>query len=95
MNQFTRRIIGLGVHAGNVDGVALYCMFNKAISKNGLPKQLSTDNDPLFQYHQWKAILSILDIEEIKSVPHVPLSHLFVERLIGTIQREHLDQTLF
>src|SRR5262245_43007192 len=34
-------------------------------------------------------------IQEIKTVPYVPLSHPFVERLIGTIRREHLDQTLF
>ena len=32
---------------------------------------------------------------EIKTVPFVPLSHPFVERLIGTIRREYLDQTLF
>ncbi len=34
-------------------------------------------------------------MEEIKSVPYVPLSHPFVERLIGTVRREFLDQTLF
>jgi hypothetical protein len=28
-------------------------------------------------------------------VPYVPLSHPFVERLIGTIRRECLDRTLF
>ena len=28
-------------------------------------------------------------------MPHVPLSHPFVERLIGTIRREFLDQVLF
>jgi putative transposase len=28
-------------------------------------------------------------------VPYVPLSHPFVERLIGTVRREYLDQTLF
>ena len=33
MDQFTRRIIGFGVHAGDVDGVALCRMFNTAISK--------------------------------------------------------------
>jgi len=27
-------------------------------------------------------------------MPHVPLSHPFVERLIGSIRRELLDQTL-
>jgi putative transposase len=32
---------------------------------------------------------------EIKTVPYVPLSHPFVERLIGTIRREYLDRTLF
>ena len=33
--------------------------------------------------------------EEIKMVPQVPLSHPFVERLIGTIRREYLDRVLF
>ena len=28
-------------------------------------------------------------------MPYLPLSHPFVERLIGTIRREFLDQTLF
>ena len=32
---------------------------------------------------------------EIKAVPYVPLSHPFVERLIGTIRREFLDHVLF
>jgi hypothetical protein len=40
------------------------------------------------------ANLRILEINEIKTVPHVPLSHSFVERLIGTIRREFLDQVL-
>ena len=34
-------------------------------------------------------------MKEIKTVPHVPLPHPFVERLIGTIRREYLDGTLF
>ena len=33
--------------------------------------------------------------EEIKSVPYAPVSHPFVERLIGTIRRELLDRALF
>jgi putative transposase len=44
---------------------------------------------------QWQANLRILDVEEIKTVPYAPLSHPFVERLIGTIRRECLDRTLF
>ena len=39
--------------------------------------------------------MRILEIDEIKTVPHVPLSHPFVERLIGTMRREFLDQMLF
>ncbi len=74
MDQFTRRIIGFGVHCGDVDGVALCRMFNKAISRKGTPKYLSTDHDPLFEFHRWKANLRILDVDEIKSVPYVPLS---------------------
>ncbi|MCX7119016.1 MAG: integrase core domain-containing protein [Gammaproteobacteria bacterium] len=31
----------------------------------------------------------------MKSVPHVPTSHPFVERLIGTIRRELLDNMFF
>ena len=42
-----------------------------------------------------QANLRILDVEVIKTVPYVPLSHPFVERLIGTIRRECLDRTLF
>jgi len=34
-------------------------------------------------------------VEEIKTVPDIPWSHPFVERLIGTIRREFLDQILF
>jgi len=95
MDQYTRRIIGFAVHAGNVDGPALCRMFKDATSRQGWPKYISSDNDPLFQYHQWKANLRVLEIEEIKSLPHVPMSHPFVERLIGSIRRELLDQTLF
>ena len=37
----------------------------------------------------------MLEVEEIKSVPYAPVSHPFVERLIGTIRREYLDRVLF
>ena len=95
MDQFTRRLIGFGVHAGDVDGVALCRMFNQVISGKKPPSYLSSDHDPLFEYHQWQANLRILEIEPIKTVPYTPISHPFVERLIGTIRREFLDQTLF
>ena len=95
MDQFTRRIIDFGVHSGIVDGVALCRMFQRAIRCPDLPKYLSTDHDPLYRFHQWQANLRVLEITEIKTVPLVPLSHPFVERLIGTIRREYLDHILF
>ena len=95
MDQFTRRIIGFGVHAGDVDGPSLCRMFNSAIRGTQAPRYLSSDHDPLFEFHRWKANLRILDVTEVKTVPYVPLSHPFVERLIGTIRREFLDQVPF
>ena len=95
MDQCTRRIVGFGVHRGVVDGVALCRMFNRATRGQPAPTYLSSDHDPLYRFHQWQANLRILDVKEIKTVPYVPLSHPFVERLIGTIRRECLDRTLF
>src|SRR5580698_3072171 len=96
MDQFTRRIIGFGIHAGTVDGIALCRMFHDATRHHrSMPKFLSTDNDLLYRFHQWQANLRVLDVREIKTVPYVPLSHPFVERLIGTLRRECLDRTLF
>jgi hypothetical protein len=69
-------------------------MFNAAVHGQGVPRHLSTDHDPLFESHQWTANLRILEIDEIKT-PYVPLSHPFVERLIGTMRREFLDHVLF
>jgi putative transposase len=95
MDQFTRRLVGIGVHCGAVTGADLCYMFNAAIHGQGAPRQLSMDHDPLFEAHRWKANLRILEIDEIKTVPNVPLSHPFVERLIGTMRREFLDHVLF
>ena len=95
MDQCTRRIVGFGVHRGVVDGVGLCGMFNRATRCQPSPRYLSSDHDPLYRFQQWQANLRILDVKEIKTVPYVPLSHPFVERLIGTIRRECLDRTLF
>lgn len=95
MDQYTRQIIGFSVYAGHVDGPMLCRMFSQATAKKRWPKRISSDNDPLFLYHRWKANLRVLEIEEIKSLPHVPMSHPFVERLIGSVRRELLDHTFF
>ncbi len=65
IDQFSRRIIGFAVHSGHCDGIAYCRMFNEIISGKTLPKYLSSDNDPLFLFHRWKANLRILEIEEI------------------------------
>ena len=70
-------------------------MFQRAIRASALPKYLSSDHDPLYRFHQWQANLRVLGVSEIKTVPYVPLSHPFVERLIGSVRREYLDRTLF
>jgi putative transposase len=70
-------------------------MFNKAICRMGHPRYLSSDHDPLFEYHRWRANLRVLGVEEIKTVATMPLSHPFIERLIGTTRREFLDHRLF
>jgi hypothetical protein len=82
MDHYTRRIIGFGIHADIVNGEALCRMF-------------SSDHDPLYRFHQFEANLRILGVMEVKTVPYVPCSHPFIERLIGTIRRECLDRLLF
>ena len=96
MDQFSRRIVGFAVHVGQLDGPAVCRLFGKAIyGKSAFPCRLSTDHDPLFEYRQWKANLRILEISEVKTVPYVPLSHPFIERLVGTFRRELLAQVSF
>ena len=48
MDQFTRRIIGFGVHAGDP---ALCCMFNHVVLGKSAPRYLSSDYDPLFRFY--------------------------------------------
>jgi transposase InsO family protein len=95
MDQHTRRRIGFGIQAGVVNGDALCRMFKHAIQAAGIRKYLSSDHDSLYRYHQWQANLRILGVNEIKTFPYVPISHPFIERLIGTIRRECLDHSLF
>ncbi len=95
MDVFTRRIIGFGIEREYIDGVSVCRMFNQAVASQPRPKHVSTDHDPLFRFHRWLASLRVLEIDEIKSVPYVPVSHPFIERLIGTVRREYLDRRFF
>jgi len=96
MDQCTRRIIGFGIQADVVDGLALCRMFKQAIrGVTTVPRYLSSDHDPLYRFHQWEANLRILGVTEIKTNPYVPLSHPFVERLIGTFVLDNKRRVLW
>lgn len=86
---------GFGIPAGPVTGPVLCRMFSEAMTGACPPQYLSTDHDPLFQFRRWKANRRILDVEEIKTIPFTPVSHPFIERLIGTLRREYLDRSFF
>jgi len=95
MDQFSRKIIGFATVKGPPSGVSACVMFNRILTDKTPPKYLSHDNDPLFRFERWISNMSTLGIEEIRSVPYIPWSHPFVERLIGTLRRELFDRTLF
>ena len=95
IDAFTRRIVGFGIGGETIDCPTVCRMFNRAIAGHAPHDRISTDHDPLFRFHRWLANLRILEVKEIKSVPFVPTSHPFIERLIGTIRREYLDHTFF
>lgn len=95
MDQHTRAIVGFAIQPIAVDGAAICRMFNEIISGIQSPKRLSFDHDPIFKYEQWMRNLGILEIDPIRTIPYVPVSHPFVERQIGTIRREYLDNLFF
>ena len=95
IDVFTRRIIGFGIGSEYVDGVAAMPHVQSGHCRQRAAGTVSTDHDPLYRFHRWLANLRILEVEEIKTVPHAPMSHPFVERLIGTIRREYLDRMFF
>ena len=72
MDLFTRRFVGFAVAPAPIDGIRVCRMFNRAVAAQPLPKYLSTDHDPLFRFHRWRANLRVLDVGEIKSVPYAP-----------------------
>ena len=79
MHVWSRRIIGCSVNKGLEDSPTLCGMFNQIISNKNMRPILSTDNNPLFQFHRWKATHKILEIEEVKSIPLTPVSHPYID----------------
>ena len=95
LDQYTRRIVGFAVCQGSPDGPTVCRMLFHIICGSAPPTYLNSDHDPLFGYHRWKANLRILGVKVVKTVPCVPLSRPFVERVVGTVRPEYLDQTPF
>ena len=98
MDQFTRRIIGFGVHRGIVDGLALCRMFQQAIRGQSLPKYLSTDNDPLYlvlalhgRFHAHSTSSCLRVFEGRTSVTHRKITKAtgFWAKHRGTIIEKH------
>lgn len=54
--------------------MSLCCLFNKIIANRKLPIYLSSDHNALFTFHRCQANLRVLNIEEIKTIPGVPMS---------------------
>ena len=84
MDQFTRRLVGIGVHRGTVAGADLCRMFDVAIHGQGAPRHLGTDHDPLFEAHRWKANLRILEksirrARDWDDAPRIPRSCAVLE----------------
>jgi len=61
---------GFGVHNGSVGGLVLCRMFHRAIRGHRLPRNLSSDYDPPYRFHQWQANLQVLEVTDIKTVPY-------------------------
>jgi len=93
MDQFTRKVLGFGVNRFDPDGPSIVKMFiqaTKGFSRDD--RRVSRDNHLLFKSNRWQSAMDIYDITEIPSVPFTPESHPFIERVIGTIRREYLNQ---
>ena len=94
-DQFSRRIVGFAVTKEIPTGDVVSMMFAEIIGNKKLPLRLSYDHDPLFKSHRWKTMLRVLQIKSMTSVPEIPVSHCFVERLIDSVRREFLDQIFY
>ena len=89
MDVFTRRIIGFGV-----ERVIPLRLGLPDVQPDHRRKVASSAPElrprPIISFPSLAANLRTLEVEEIKSIPYVPVSDPFVERLIGTIRRKFL-----
>ncbi len=74
MDQFSRKMIGLAVHPGILDGPTVCRLFNQIISGQALPKYLMTHS---FTFTNGKPIKESLMSQKLNRFPayptHIPL----------------------
>jgi hypothetical protein len=64
MDQYARRIVGFAARAGAPDGRTVCRTLARTIAGAGkLPRYLSTDHHPLFEFQHRKVNLRVLEIE--------------------------------
>ena len=49
----------------------------------------------MIEFERWQANLRVLEIQSVRNAPYAPVSHPFIERLLGTLRREYLDRVFF
>jgi putative transposase len=76
MDIFTRRIIGFGVAAANLDGPGVCRMFNRAIVRQRMPRHLSSDHNRCFVFSaDWRTFGS-LRLMRSSRLAGTPRSHV-------------------
>ena len=87
MDQFTRRIVGFAVCCGSPDGPTVCRMLRHVIPGSAPPTYLSSDHDPLFEYHLPSArgpgIATPASLHPSNIAPHLrPLSSTDITRCL-------------
>jgi putative transposase len=65
----------------------------EAFPFDSAPKYLLRDRDQIYGY-EFRKQLEVMNIEEVLSAPRCPWQRAYVERVIGSIRRECLDQVI-
>ena len=82
MDVYTRRIVGFGVEATNLDGIRV-CRNSGSLSVERCLRVRCAIAWLNIRFHRWRANLRVLEVDEIKTLPGTPRSHAFIERRSG------------
>ncbi|RMC03834.1 hypothetical protein DUI87_19587 [Hirundo rustica rustica] len=73
-------------HTGEKAGVAIKHLIH-AFSFMGIPRELKTDNGPVYKSRELRSFLQQWGVEHKTGIPHSPTGQAMVERTHGTIKR--------